>query len=76
MRKVDGILPPGFGCYRILLREDKPHDLAQTDILKKKLDVHIVRWIFRRLVQFIFDEIVFGYHLDVGVISVDVNRAS
>ena len=75
MREVNGILPSRFGCYRILLRQDQSHDLAQSDILKKELNMDAVWWIFRRLVQFVFDEVVFGDHLDVGVVSIDMHRA-
>lgn len=34
----------------------------------------IVRWVLCRLVQFIFDEVIFGNHLDVGVVGIDVDR--
>ena len=35
-----------------------------------------VWWIIAGLVYFVFDEVVFTYHLDIRIISIDMNRTT
>lgn len=71
--KINGVLPPGFGCYRVLLGQYQAHDFGQTDILEEKLDMNWIRWILCRLVYLILDKVVLSNHLNVGVIRVDMD---
>lgn len=76
VRQVNRILSSCFGSNGVLLGQDQAHDLAQPNVLEEKLDVYIIRRIFCRLIQFIFDEIVLGDHLNIGIIGVDMHRAT
>ena len=69
--QVDGVGSTCFGCNRVLLGKNQPHDLTQLDVLEKERNVNRVGSIFSVWVALIFDEILFRDHLDVRVIGVD-----
>jgi hypothetical protein len=39
VRQVDGICSSRLRCNRVLLRQHKPHDLAQLHVLQEELDM-------------------------------------
>jgi hypothetical protein len=54
-----------------LLRQHKTHDLRQLDVVDKEVYVDWVWREFRRAIWLIFDEVVLGYHLHIGILRVD-----
>jgi hypothetical protein len=73
VREIDGIGSSILGRNRVLLGQDEAHDLAQLDVVDEEVNMNRVWGIFCRFVRFVFHEVVFGNHLDVGVFWVDCN---
>jgi hypothetical protein len=71
VRQIKRIVPSHLRCYRILLRKHQTHDLTKLDIIQEELDVYRIRRIFSRSIGLIVDEVVLGYHLDIGVFDID-----
>lgn len=74
--KIDRILPSHFQRHGVLLRQDQAHNLAQSDVLKKKLDMDMVRRKLGWNIGFILDEIVLRYHFNIGIVGIDMDWAT
>lgn len=69
--QINRVRPPRFGRDRVLLGEDQAHDLAELHVLQEELDMNVVGWILGWTINFVFYEVIFRHHFDVGIIRVD-----